>query len=115
VAAGHPLQAANPLPGETSPDARPQSDTTGSPSSSSGGTSSANGTDDGTGDTTTDPTPAKKTSKHTVSLGATPSAGCSTAPGARSVRSSSSSSGLVLVGLALGAVLARSRRRARTG
>jgi secreted trypsin-like serine protease len=107
VAAGHPLQAANPLPGETSPDTRPQNDT-GSPSTSSGDTSAADGTDDGSGDGTTDPTPAKKT-KRQVSLAPAANAGCSTAPGAVSSRSSSS---LALVGLALGAVLARARRRA---
>ena len=108
VAAGHPLQAASPLPGETSSDATPQSDAPGSTSTSSGGTSATDGTGDGTGDTT-DPAPATKPTKRRVSLAPAPSAGCSTAPGARSSRSSLSS--LAFAGLALGALLARSRRR----
>jgi secreted trypsin-like serine protease len=108
VAAGHPLQAANALPGETAKGATPQSDTTGSTSATSDGTSSSDGTSDGTGDTTTT-TPAKTTTKRKVSLMPVANAGCSTAPGALSSRSSSSAS-FALIGLALGAVLVRSRR-----
>jgi secreted trypsin-like serine protease len=95
AAAGHPLQAAAPLPDSTS-DATPQSDPT-----------SADGTAADDTETSVDAPTTTTTKKTKSSLGATSSAGCSAAPGA-SLASSSSS--LPLLGLAL---LAASRRRRR--
>jgi len=118
TAAGHPLLAANPLPGAGSEGTSPQSDTPGgSTNASSGGTGSGDDTGDGTGDTT-DPAPAKKPTKRRVSLAPAANAGCSAAPWATARSSSprsssSSSSSVVLLGLALGAVLGLRRSRAR--
>ena len=110
AAAGHPLLAANPVPGQSSSDTStsPQSDpSTGSTGASSGGTTGD--TTDNTGDTT-ETTPVTKPTKRKVSLAPAANAGCSAAPGSMP-RSPSSS--FVLLGLALGAALVLRRSRAR--
>jgi V8-like Glu-specific endopeptidase len=97
AAAGHPLQAATPMPSDTSADATPQADPTGADGTSADDTEVSVG----------DPAPtAKKKTK--TSLGATASAGCAAAPHASFAGGSSS---LPLLGLALGVGLAGRRRR----
>lgn len=111
TAAGHPLLPANPLPGASGSDTSPQSDTPGGGANAGDGTSASDGTGDGTGDTT-DPAPATKPTKRRVSLAPAANAGCAAAPGG-APRTSSSSSGVVLLGLALGLALGLRRSRAR--
>ncbi|MDB4935007.1 MAG: Trypsin-2 precursor [Labilithrix sp.] len=109
LAAGHPLQEANPLPGEkpapgTSPQSDPTKDDTTGDTAGDSDTSSASDTEDGDEPVIA---PNKKTKK--TSLGTPAAASCSASPMAP--RSSSSFACLGLAGLAL-AMRLRSRLRA---
>lgn len=101
VAAGHPLQPADPLPGAGTPgDADPENtDTTGETSTDE---------EEETTEETEETAPVKKKKKST-SLGQAQAAGCSASP-ARAP-STSSSSALAVAGLAVGAAFLLRRRR----